>query len=396
MKKKCKIRVFRVFVLVYTVILIVCSIVFLSYVDKCLKEYEKAQSENAMPNIMYHFKNMIEDGTISQYIEIPKNMEMLDEANVKNAYVEQLRQYSGFYYEKDSASYLTEEPIFDIFAQGELIGKIRLKGCNERTILGILTIMDWKAQSIEPVFEMTIKARNVSITVPENYKVIFDERELTKDDIKGDKIPIEGMDNLNEFVKLPESVKYEVKTTQEENNITIYNEKGKKVKFKQDKKGNIVIPITFKNKKITQEREDIAYEIAKMWEDFVTNDLSGSSHGLATIQEYLVKDSYYYNLAKEYANGPDIGLVSDHTIANPGYTDLKIDNYIEYSDNSFSCHVYFKKHMNLTRAHNKLRTETVDSTFYFVYIDDTTEETGNEDNIDNPHWCMVDMVATTQ
>jgi hypothetical protein len=33
--------------------------------------------------------------------------------------------------------------------------------------------------------------------------------------------------------------------------------------------------------------------------------------------------------------------------------------------------------------------ETVDSTFFYVYYDDS------DDGEDNPHWAMVDMIATT-
>ena len=46
--------------------------------------------------------------------------------------------------------------------------------------------------------------------------------------------------------------------------------------------------------------------MAKVWDNFLTNDLSGSGHGLATVQQYLIEDSYYWNLAKDYASSADI------------------------------------------------------------------------------------------
>jgi hypothetical protein len=35
------------------------------------------------------------------------------------------------------------------------------------------------------------------------------------------------------------------------------------------------------------------------------------------------------------------------------------------------------------------RVDTINSTFYFVYYDDT------DDGEDNPHWAIADMIATT-
>ena len=76
--------------------------------------------------------------------------------------------------------------------------------------------------------------------------------------------------------------------------------------------------------------------MAKIWDNFLTNDLSGSGHGLATVQQYLIEDSYYWNLAKDYASSADITFISDHTLSGNPYTGVTVDNYIEYIQCNFN------------------------------------------------------------
>ncbi len=114
------------------------------------------------------------------------------------------------------------------------------------------------------------------------------------------------------------------------------------------------------------DRKEEALNMAKIWDNFLTNDLSGAGHGLATVQQYLIEDSYYWNLAKDYSVSPDITFISDHVLSGNPYTGVVVDNYIEYNDNCYSCHIAFTKNMTLTSG--GARKDVIDSTFYFVKI----------------------------
>ena len=129
--------------------------------------------------------------------------------------------------------------------------------------------------------------------------------------------------------------------------------------------------------------------MAKMWSNFTTKDLTGGKYGLDTIRKYLIKDSYYWNMATAYAGGVDITFVSAHTLKADSFRNIKVTNYVSYGENCFSCHVYFDKAMYLTKT-GAVVMETMDSTFYFVKYDDS------DDGVDNPHWAIVDMIATTE
>jgi len=42
---------------------------------------------------------------------------------------------------------------------------------------------------------------------------------------------------------------------------------------------------------------------------------------------------------------PDITFISDHVLSGNPYTGVVVDNYIEYNDNCYSCHIAFTKNM---------------------------------------------------
>lgn len=137
--------------------------------------------------------------------------------------------------------------------------------------------------------------------------------------------------------------------------------------------------------------EDIAAQIdvletAKDWSRFMTDDLPGQMHGLYSVQEFLIKDSEYYNFAYQWATSIDITFTSTHTIDS--FTGDRVTNFTQYNENCFSCEVYFEKNMSLYRgaAYVGARTDVFSSIMYFVNIDDTPEN-----GVDDPHWAIAVM-----
>lgn len=393
--KKKKSKLFWIFLMIYTIGLLLAAKLFLNYTDKCLNEYEQSQSENAMKDIMNDINSMILDGSIKDEIDMPQGNGLEDANSIEDVCVDSLKQLGKLDYKKDSKSYKAQSPIYDIICEDKIVAKVTLAAKNERVIFGMLTIMDWEIDKIETSFDD--KTKDYTVTVPSNYKVkvngnVLDDKYIVQT-FENDN---EELKNIKEYVEIPKVVKYELSGFFSEPSIDVYNDADELMQTTKDDDGNVLFEVKNEVKSMPDDRKDKAYEIAKMWEDFVTRDLTGAYYGLNQIQANLVKDSYYYKFAYAYATGPDITMISDHTIDAIGYTDIVVDNYIEYSQNCFSCHISFVKHMLLTKVGNRPQAQTVDSTFYFVNIDDTSEAFGNDDGVNNPHWCMVDMVATTK
>ena len=112
-------------------------------------------------------------------------------------------------------------------------------------------------------------------------------------------------------------------------------------------------------------------KIAKDWSLYLTNDLSGALHGFNNISKYLIKDSTIYKDARKWATGVDITFVSKHTLDNPTFTDLKINNFTIYDENAFSCEVYLQKHLTLSSMRSKKINDVFNERMYFVYYEGT-------------------------
>lgn len=116
----------------------------------------------------------------------------------------------------------------------------------------------------------------------------------------------------------------------------------------------------------------------------MTNDLQGSQKGFGTIKKYLIPDSYLYNVAYKWVTNVDITFVSSHVLDNPPFSGEQVTNYVDYGNHLFSCDISFLKHMDL-QSRNMTVTDEMNSTFYFMYYDETEEGTGDA------HWVIVDI-----
>ena len=116
----------------------------------------------------------------------------------------------------------------------------------------------------------------------------------------------------------------------------------------------------------------------------MTGDLAGGRKGFDTMKQYLIKNSYLYNIAYKWVTTADGTYTPRHTLNTPPFTEEKVSNYISYGDNIFSCNIYFIKQMHLT-SHDMDVEDVMNSTFFFMKYDDTG------DGIDNPHWVITDI-----
>lgn len=390
-KKKKKLPVFWIGLGIWVIILLIFSAVFLNYTEKSLEKYEAAQSDNAMKEYMSEFKAMVDDKTIVDKVVLQQGTGEFESADVhKELYLKQFEGVTGYTFEKDPGSYLTEEPVYDVYAGENMVAKVTLSAKNERTIFAILTIMDWEVMSIEAVY--TVSENSYTINVPSNYTVTVNGITLTDAHKTGDSTTNPEFVNVNEYFEMPAIVEYKVDKLINQAEIKVLDENGAEVSYNLEGENgkyaiNLGLPVA--QDEVPEEYYDDALEMAKAWEDFLTADLDGANYGLETIRQYLIKDSYYWDMATDYAYGVDITFISDHTLLDPAYSNVKLSDFVSYGEDCYSCHIYFEKNMKLTRT-GETRVDIIDSKFYFVNYDDT------DDGVDNPHWAIVDMIAATE
>ena len=116
---------------------------------------------------------------------------------------------------------------------------------------------------------------------------------------------------------------------------------------------------------------------AQDWSLFLTQDLAFSR-----IRDYLIPDSYQYEVAWKYATGEDITFTSAHTLLDPAFTGNTVTNFTWITGDCFSVDISFVKHMRLRTG--TLVDDPMNDRFYFVRYDDPESGEG-------PAWKLASM-----
>ena len=390
-------RLYIVFMIWWAVVLIAAGIWLWRYTGRCLVDYEKSQPENNAEKLLEEFVAKVRDGSIAnEFVEFEESDDwklpgdFQSETIIKEQYLAKLSAVKEYTCKKNEKSYSTTNPVYDILGDNEVVARMRMTSYNPRKILAILEVCEWKIDSLNAVIEGEYDTKDYLYTVPADYKVSVNGKELTEQYVVKRTEVAKELEFVQEYIKIPTSVTYQVCDLLNDPVVVITDAEGNAVDAAKDENGCIALSTEPKTGiEPPQERYDLALKTARKWMDFATNDLSGSNRGLAEIRTYILKDSFFYNKAEEYAKGIDITFVSSHSIENPEYTELEVTDYTEYTEECFSIHIHFIKHMKLTK-NGKHVTSTMDSKFFFIYYDDT------DDGEDNPHWTMADMLASAK
>lgn len=371
---------FLIFLACYTVVLFIVGGIFLGYTDSCLNKYEAAQSKYEMAKYFEAFKTAIDNNQLPTGVNLAQFGDA--GADVTAEYMSFVKQ-GELRFEKDKNSYNTEEPVYNILAGDTPVHSIKLRGVNEKTIFGILTIMEWEMAESKCLYSP--ESYEYLVRVPEGFTVTINGKTLDSSSMTDNAVDIELFQFAREYVSLPNQIEYKVNSYRENPDISITDNSGNPVEAKID--GNVYTGFYLGSEDIPDDLRSIALDMAETWSKFMTSDLSGNLHGFYTLEPYLIKGSYYHSKAKEYAGGIDITFISGHTLDAEPFSNVKVDDYVRYNENCFSCHIYFEKVMHLNRGTDAM--DVTDSTFIFAYYDDS------DDGVDNPHWAMVDMIANT-
>lgn len=188
-------------------------------------------------------------------------------------------------------------------------------------------------------------------------------------------------EQLTPYVEnVPQVSVFDVAILENDAEIIVKDENGTKVSLEENKTTHDFTERVNSLETVPEEvsTEIDVLEIAQSWSLFMSDDMPFSQ-----FEQYMILDSYQYNVALQYATGVDITFTSSHTLANPAFTDNVVTNFVWLSDNSFSVDISFVKHMILKSG--KRVDDPMNDRFYFVKYDDT------DDEIDNPTWKIASM-----
>lgn len=376
---------FKKFLRVYVLILIILMALFLVYVVNSLRTYEALQVENFLNNTFNKVTESAERDSISKYVDLSdlKLSDFEKDSKSKDKVVASLLKSGKISYKLNNESIDLTYPIYDVYVNDKALFNVKLNGEKKVTRLGILTFQDWKLESIK--FVNNNQFYTCDIEIPSNLKAYVNGIEVTEKQKKEGEQD-EGLKALSDYVDIPYLIKYEITGLLTEPEIKIQDENGNNVDYEKEKN---LYKVSLKNEKIKDKDEAMKKikgnvnieRIAKDWSLYLTNDLSGTLHGFYNISKYLIKDSTIYKDARKWATGVDITFVSKHTLDNPTFTNLKIDNFTIYDENAFSCEVYLQKHLTLSSMRSKKINDVFNERMYFVYYEG--------------EWKLVNMMSIT-
>lgn len=431
------------FLIIYSSVLLIAVIIVLLNVHSLLVKFENAQPERVVENKIAEYQNAAMNGNLEDALPISKEIAaFIGSKEYPDSFVECFAK-GNLTYKQNIGSYTSGVSEFTILSDNKPLVTVSLTSTNERTQMIVFSSADWSFDSAKVLkFEENFFVPSCIDVYLDNEKLegeldtkgnikysvkrLCDADVLLKDafgnteqqygtvrknfpggtfavpsnfDVKanGNTVPeacffesdIPEYEYVSKYIEMPKLINYNVKYLPVDEafsvNVDILDNLGNKVDFKLGDKLNITSPVTLPE--VPQELLDEAavMEFARNWSLFMTNDLVGHTNGLGVISKYLIYDSYLYNVAKKWATGIDITFTSIHTLYNPPFENEKVYNFVQYSDDCFSCDVYLVKKMHI--ANGKDVDDELLRRLYFVKYDAT------DDNVDNPEWVVADMTG---
>lgn len=243
-----------------------------------------------------------------------------------------------------------------------------------------IVISDYYGNSVSYDGKAELPLTYMTVLADSRYSVKIDGNDIAKEAVTVSEN--KEYEQLKDYVAtLPQISTFDISVLKKDAEVSITDENGNVVSYEAGKE---TYDFTTNQGMLAEVPSEISAEIdvlkiAQEWSLFMSNDKK-----FAELQKYLIKDSYQYNVAYQYATGVDITFMASHILANPAFTENSVTNFKWISDNCFSVDVYFIKHM-LIRSGTQKVDDTTNDRFYFVKWDDT------EDGIYNPTWKIASM-----
>ena len=283
-------------------------------------------------------------------------------------------------------SYDSARPIYDVFADGKPFLTVCVEEGKTRTKLGILTMSDWNLlYSVQRSENTDIKSFKASedgtysctVSIPQGFTLFIDGKAYDGEKKETD---ISDFQYMAPYVAVPKYYTYEFSNIGFEPEFSVTNNGGQEVELTKDKKNNYSAKAEFvasdeAKKVITANMDPLA--MAQLWSKFMTDDVHGTYHGFDTVVEEckLLKGTSLYSQGRSWSRGVDVQFVSVHTLK--GFSGDRVENYIKYNDNLYSCDVYTEKNMRLKTGAD--RTDIFDNRMFFANI--------------SGRWYLIDMFS---
>lgn len=322
-QKKLK-RVYKRYLLVLTIL----SVFSLIYVYFTLKTYEKYDGEKYLVKTLSN----LSDDEIKNYFNFNSNYESEKDS---------LKNIKKFIANKDYTYKKVDDLTYDVYHNDDKLLKVTYKSLGSKKKLGLLKYDILELNSITKYDNNGIYY--LDVLIPSDYTLLINGKNIVEEPTESQSI--KGLEEMGKYVKMPKINEYIINNLTEKPTVSYKNSDGKINKVEVN---NNTIDLSGFPKYDTADEAKIdtnIMEFAENWSLFLTKDLTGSNYGFSTIAKYFITNSTMYNKASLWAHGIDITFTSKHTLKDPTFTNEKVNNFIVYNDEAFSCEVYLEKNM---------------------------------------------------
>lgn len=332
-----KLKKYKLFLTIYSSLLILLMIFSLSYVYISLSKYEKNQPETFIKEIVKQMKNNPSKyATIKdEHIEGYKNM-------LKN--------------EKITIEEIDDH--YELQIEGTPIFTVKLDKGKSETKLGLLTYKILSLKEIKTISDNG--AYYYKIKIPSSFTLKVNDNTF---DTVSEKVDNEEFKDMETDV-IPKDHIYELKNLKEKPKIEIFNNNNELVEYKSED-GFITSHEFYKtdNYKDKVKNPIDILEFSRNWSLYFTKDLKGGNKGFDTLKPYLIQDSKMWNSANQWITSIDRTYVSLHSLKNPVFTNESVSDCHIYSDSAFSCIIKLEKNMIVA---GKDKIDTLHDRMFFV------------------------------
>ena len=355
----------------FWIIYIVLTLLFIAFwfwfinsvIIKDLKLYEASQSEYYMEEVAAK----VQAGDLSD-MTFEESASRFESADIYRETYEAKLSGKTITFEENPASYDTQAPLYELYADGEHVASVKLKAVSSESLMFILTLQTWGVDQITPIYETG--NQSVTIEIPDTFTAYVNDVALSESELTGEAESYEEFEIVSQYVSVPSKVTYEVSGLLNEPAVKVLDGEGNEVACEVT---DGVYSAGFEGSEVPEDIAETAIQNAKDISAIYAGDRT-----LSSVKSIFPDDSYLIPLFQSYINN-DLWMYSGH--ATPEYSGEEASNYIKYSDDLYSVVVYFDKTMYLPKRDMTV-TVTTHNTYYYALLDGT--------------WKIVDMISMTE
>lgn len=356
-RKKTKMPVFWIGYAFFLVTLAVFWIYVLRYVYKCLVAYEASQPERVIETLA----KSLEEGKAEEIFTFPASPSRFQEPDIIKTRFLDVLAGQAITFEKDPGSYDSKNPLYRLFAGDRQIAGITLRELSSEPLMFILSKQEWEVASAVPVLETG--PLDLQVHIPDSCTLRVNGIEAGSQEMTGNRWEIPEFSYAAQYTAVPGIVEYSITGLFEEPQIEIYDSYGAPMEYTRT--GSVIEASAFPSSDMDEELAAYALENAINYSNFFSRDLPGCSKSVAPLKYMFPEDSEFLKLAENYRRH-DMWMYSNHHA--PSFANEEVRDYVQYSEDFFSCNVYFEKSMQLITT-GEIRTVITNDTYYYVKID---------------------------